>query len=178
MTTIAARQTKKGVEFAYDTRATWHHNVDGVDKVFTNGEVTFALSGNLRIANLLEHALEVPEFAEKDTDLVKWAVAKLIPAIVACVKEGDATNTKEGSVGLQLQGIFAVRGLCAYLADDGSVVLNSEGLYAVGSGSEFAIGALAHGSSPEEAVAIAARYDSYTGGPIRTLFVPNTKETK
>lgn len=37
---------------------------------------------------------------------------------------------------------------------------------AAGSGSEFAIGAMAAGASAPEAVRIAAKYDVYTGGPV------------
>lgn len=42
---------------------------------------------------------------------------------------------------------------------------------ALGSGSDYALGAMAHGATAAEAVAIAARLDIHTGGEIQTLKV-------
>lgn len=44
-----------------------------------------------------------------------------------------------------------------------------DGFYAVGSGGPYAMGAMAMGASPEEAVAIAARFDPNTGGEVEVL---------
>ena len=52
-------------------------------------------------------------------------------------------------------------------------VRNRSGLYAVGSGSNFAMGALWAGASVQEALEIAAANDPYTGGQ---LFVSNDEE--
>lgn len=41
--------------------------------------------------------------------------------------------------------------------------------WAIGSGSDIAMGAMAAGASAEEAVALVAKHDLYTGGPIRVL---------
>lgn len=40
---------------------------------------------------------------------------------------------------------------------------------AMGSGEDFAFGAMAHGASAVEAVEIAIRFDVYSGGPVRTI---------
>lgn len=42
---------------------------------------------------------------------------------------------------------------------------------ATGSGSQFAIAAMAMGASAEQAVRIAAKFDTGTGGPVRTLAI-------
>lgn len=41
--------------------------------------------------------------------------------------------------------------------------------YAIGSGGAYALGAMAMGARPEEAVAIASRFDPSTGGEIETM---------
>lgn len=41
--------------------------------------------------------------------------------------------------------------------------------YALGSGGDIALGAMAAGASAEEAVEIAIRFDVYSGGPIRSI---------
>jgi hypothetical protein len=42
-------------------------------------------------------------------------------------------------------------------------------IYALGSGAPYALGAMAMGAPPEEAVRIAMRWDCYTGGDIVTM---------
>lgn len=44
-----------------------------------------------------------------------------------------------------------------------------DGMYALGSGSEYALGAMAAGASPEEAVRIAMKFDTKTGGDITVV---------
>lgn len=44
-----------------------------------------------------------------------------------------------------------------------------DGFYAIGSGGPYAMGAMAMGATPEEAVAIAARFDPNTGGEVEVL---------
>ena len=48
----------------------------------------------------------------------------------------------------------------------GEVLESRERYAATGSGQEFALGAMAHGASAAQAVAIAAKFDLATGGPI------------
>ena len=48
-------------------------------------------------------------------------------------------------------------------------MLNSEGIYGVGNGSQFAIGALYAGASVEKALEIAANNDIYTSGPYQIV---------
>lgn len=47
--------------------------------------------------------------------------------------------------------------------------LITSAFYAIGSGASFALGAMANGASAEQAVKIAAKFDAYTGGVVRTL---------
>jgi hypothetical protein len=41
--------------------------------------------------------------------------------------------------------------------------------YAIGSGGAYAMGAMAHGATAEEAVRTAMRWDPYTGGDVQTM---------
>lgn len=68
---------------------------------------------------------------------------------------------------------------CLMVKPDGAVFLADEGLtfsgpidcqvYAIGSGAEFALGAMAAGASAEEAVRVACRYDPHCGEPVLVL---------
>ena len=44
-----------------------------------------------------------------------------------------------------------------------------EDFYAIGSGSDIAIGAMSVGADPKQAVKIAAKFDVYTGEPVKTF---------
>lgn len=51
------------------------------------------------------------------------------------------------------------------------VKVDSE-FYAIGSGAQYALGAMEMGASTEKAVQVAIKYDNYTGGLITTLELP------
>ncbi len=58
------------------------------------------------------------------------------------------------------------------------VVELKERFGAVGSGEQFALGAMAAGKSASQAVAIACRYDSFSGLPIHTVKLEQPKRKK
>lgn len=59
---------------------------------------------------------------------------------------------------------------CIYLyGPDGTRYAIKDDFYAIGSGGPYAMGAMAMGATPAEAVAIAARFDPGTGGAIETF---------
>jgi ATP-dependent protease HslVU (ClpYQ) peptidase subunit len=65
--------------------------------------------------------------------------------------------------------LFAFDGEVFDISNDFSVLLNSDGIYGVGNGSKFAIGALYAGVSVEKALEIAANNDIYTSGPYQIV---------
>ena len=46
--------------------------------------------------------------------------------------------------------------------------ITGKNFYAIGSGGDYATGALERGATPEQAIAIAKKYDAATGGPVRS----------
>ena len=65
--------------------------------------------------------------------------------------------------------LFAFDGEVFEIGNDYTVTLNSEGIYGVGNGHQFAIGALSAGASVEKALEIAANNDVYTSGPFQIV---------
>lgn len=63
---------------------------------------------------------------------------------------------------LNWDGLFAVDDHCR-------LQRISEPFYATASGGNFAMGAMAHGASAEEAVAIACRFSAFSAPPIQTM---------
>ena len=64
---------------------------------------------------------------------------------------------------------MAVSGEIFDIADDLSVCRSADGIYGVGSGSDYAVGAIHAGAKPEKAIEIAAKLDVNTSGPIQIV---------
>jgi ATP-dependent protease HslVU (ClpYQ) peptidase subunit len=70
--------------------------------------------------------------------------------------------------------LIIIGGQIFELADDFSVTLDGKGYYGVGSGSDFAIGALNAGATLKEALKIASDNDAFTSPP----FIFHTQHKK
>ncbi|MEP6477835.1 MAG: hypothetical protein ABJB03_00460 [Rhodoglobus sp.] len=163
MTTIIAVETPKKVTFGWDRQITlgWR-KVAGEDKVFTNNSIVFGCSGALLAANILRHA-ELPNPAHAGWDIDRWMTRELLPAINTALTGRAATTVNSGKVETSGSTLVAVHGRIYHISSDLSWMRASDGIYAIGSGSEYALGALATGSSIAKALTIAHRFDSYTG---------------
>jgi hypothetical protein len=60
----------------------------------------------------------------------------------------------------------------------GGIVEIKDGLHAIGSGYQFAIGAMAAGASAYNAVVLACRFDTASGGPVRMVQLKETKQAR
>lgn len=168
MTTVVARETRSGVEFASDSQTSWGmHKIMGTNKVFANGQVVFGEAGSVRGGDVLRY-MKVPKFNEsiKGVEVDRWVYTKLIPAISKALQDGQASVSKDGETWSGNHFIAAVGGRAYYISGDFAVVRDPSGIYGIGSGSQFAIGAIAAGATLKEAVTIAAKLDSGTGGKV------------
>lgn len=163
MTTVVAVETEKGVTFAADSRISWYAKHDGwIDKVVTNGEYTFGAAGALRAIQVLEFAkLPVPPKTDDTRAIDRFVTKELVSSIKDAFKEANS-DADESSIILG-----AVSGRAYIFGSDGAWVRNPDGLYAVGSGQSYALGALRAGAKPKEAVAIASYFDGYTNDDVR-----------
>lgn len=169
MTTIIAAQNEKGdIKFAWDSQSTWgNRHFNGSEKVFKNGPVTFGVSGAVRTSDILRHMTIPPRGKSKDTR--KWIVTTLVPAIIKQLKSVDAGIMEDGQIDGNAHMIIAVDGQVGVLANDFCFVQDISGVYGIGSGSSFALGALATGASPKQAVQVAGFFDLYTNQDVKTL---------
>lgn len=87
-------------------------------------------------------------------------------AFISWVKSGKAEDIPSMEH-VQAVCISKERKLYMFDSDPRPYVIDDK-VYAIGSGSNFALGALAAGASPRDAIRIAARYDPGTGGRIRS----------
>ena len=172
MTTIVAVCKNGNVTMGADSQVT-----DGsrpnrhskMEKITKNNGWLIAGSGDSTPCDILQHIFipPVPTIKERE-NLYKFMITKFIPAMQDCLEENNwkpDQNDKDSGFSM----LFAFDGEVFDIGNDFSVLLNSDGIYGVGNGSQFAIGALYAGASVEKALEIAANNDIYTSGPFQIL---------
>lgn len=175
MTTIAAKQDKDGVHFAWDTQVSrGSYAVGEMDKVvcYQNGAIVIGSSGQARINNLLT-TLKFDPLVETDFNPNDWMTNVFAPTVFEHFDQAKFAEVINGRYSGENSYIVAVRGTLYDVGANLSWNTSQEGLYAIGSGFGFAIGAMATGYSPAAAVEVASRFDVYTNSQIKTLDVPN-----
>jgi ATP-dependent protease HslVU (ClpYQ) peptidase subunit len=143
-----------------------------MEKITKNNGYLIAGSGDSTPCDILQHIFipPVPTVAERK-NMYKFMITKFVPAMRECLEDnGYKADPKEDS-GFSM--LIAFDGELFDIGDDFSVLLNDDGIYGVGNGSKYAIGALFAGASVEKSLEIAAHNDIYTSGPFQIV-----KQTK
>jgi ATP-dependent protease HslVU (ClpYQ) peptidase subunit len=172
MTTIVAVCKNGNVTMGADSQVT-----DGsrpnrhpkMEKITKNNGYLIAGSGDSQPCDILQHIFipPVPTVQERK-DLYKFMIVKLIPAMRECLEDnGWKPSTDDKDSGFNM--LFAFDGEVFDIGDDFSVLLNDDGIYGVGSGSPYAMGALYAGATVERALEYAASNDIYTSGPYQIV---------
>jgi ATP-dependent protease HslVU (ClpYQ) peptidase subunit len=155
----------------------------GTSKIEANGRYLLGAAGDVRAINILHHAFTppVPNFKTSGTHLDQFITLKFIPALRACFEEtGYATpdNDEKSHMAEQASTILVVINGVIYIIDgDYSWTSDRTGVYAIGTGSSYALGAIqaiAGGKQLQipkakiainKALSITSKFDPYTGSP-------------
>jgi len=140
-----------------------------MEKITKNNGYLVAGSGDSQPCDILQHIFipPIPTVQERK-DLYKFMIVKFIPAMRECLEDnGWKSSTDDKESGFNM--LFAFDGEVFDIGDDLSVLLNDDGIYGVGSGSPYAIGALYAGTSVEKALEYASSNDIYTSGPYQIV---------
>lgn len=171
MTTIIARKNPNGtVDLGADSQSTAGNGTRHTTKItHVNGQFHIGVAGRARYGDILEYA-EVPHLHPSDLessafDAKGWLVTQAVPAWIAAVKNAESVHLEKedwpnGGALVVLAGrIFEV--FSDFTVDE---ILDFGG---IGSGSDYAVGALAAGKPVDKALQIAADLDPYTGGELK-----------
>jgi len=162
----------------------------GFNKVASSKQFLLAAAGDLRAINLLHHAFTPPPPpAITGKKLDAYMTVKFIPELRSCFDyHGYSLPERDSSNHVAEYGstiMCAVNGIIYVIDSDYSWIVEQTGIYAIGSGAQYALGALyalIGGKKLEmqqakrvalKAIAIAAKYDPCTGAPYST----HTQET-
>ncbi|NQW58816.1 MAG: hypothetical protein HQ456_08920 [Polynucleobacter sp.] len=156
-------------------------------KLAINGRYVLGAAGDVRAINILHYAFTPPAAPPnlKGKKLDQFITVKFIPALRECFElQGYAAPQNEQSEHLAEQGssvIVVVNGVIYTVESDYSWFSDSAGIYALGTGAQYAMGAL-HALTHKikdlniniakqhalKALAAAAKFDPYTGAPYHT----------
>jgi len=158
----------------------------GSSKVAKNGPYLLGAAGDLRAINILAHAFTPPKPGNLvGARLDRFITSKFVPELRSCFEDHGyaARETKErathGSVILA-----AINGVIYEIDEDYSWIRDASGVYAAGTGGDFAMGALYAmlGDSTasivqidkakkmiREAITIAISLDSSSGGTVHLM---------
>ena len=144
-----------------------------IPKIVKIGKYLLGVAGDARPGDLLAFNWKPPLY--DGTDPVKFMGKKVIPSIITAFKANGYDHTKEGA---SYSFLIVFAGNVFEIGDDLSMSQSSDGLYGIGSGSAYALGALA-GQLPLlsnldmakegilEALEISAKYDINTCAPFQ-----------
>jgi len=152
-------------------------------KIAENGKYLLGAAGDVRAINLLHHVFVPPVIPPKTSGkkLDNFITNKFIPSLRDCFeKHGYSAQNAKDSSPIAEQGstiMIVASGSIYVIENDYSWTSDSYGLYAIGTGSAYALGALQILNTPNpmtlvqakrnslKAINIAAKYDPYTGAP-------------
>jgi ATP-dependent protease HslVU (ClpYQ) peptidase subunit len=161
LTTIIAKETAGDVHIGFDSLCTGYDQFElEQNKVFVNNGVIYGVAGRLLLSTELKHAHLPPAPADpSETDT--WMTSTLSPRIRHLLNEIAPRRSNDG---FSMQVLVVANSRVYEISGDTGWHRRVDGLYAVGSGSPYAFGALASGASLRSALTIAANTDPYTGG--------------
>jgi ATP-dependent protease HslVU (ClpYQ) peptidase subunit len=177
MTCIVGLVQKKNVYIGGDSAsvAGWTSRVTRLPKVFRRGPFLIGYTTSFRMGQLLQHALVVPTQGDEKDDM-RFMVTKFVECVRLLLKERGAAkaeaNTESGG-----QFLVGYRGRMYSVQQDFQVNEMNDGFDAVGSGAEYALGALAatRGKAPvarlKSALEVSAHFNMAVSAPfyVKTL---------
>ncbi len=178
MTTIVGICKNGNVTLGADSQVTdddRRHNSVVMEKITKNNGYLIAGSGDATPCDILQHIFvpPIPTLTERK-NLYKFMITKFVPDMRECLEENSwKPDPKDDST---FNMLIAYDGELFDIGSDFSVLLNNDGIYGVGNGSKYAIGALYAGASIDKALEIAAHNDIYTSGPFQ--IIRQQKQTK
>ena len=157
-------------------------------KIAQNGRYLMGVAGDVRAINILTHSFNppTPPTTLRGRKLDHFITTKFIPALRQCFDiEGYSTPITENSTHTSEHSsivMTAVNGTIYVIDGDYAWLSDAFGVYAIGSGAQFALGSLATAiptggkvglrtakQSALKAIAVAGRYDPATAAPYQVL---------
>jgi ATP-dependent protease HslVU (ClpYQ) peptidase subunit len=175
MTTIIGVQYEDSCVIASDSRV-----AEG-GKVYTHPEMVKAVergsyiiggAGDYRALQVVLHGWTPPVVSAKaKTNLYEFVINKVAPSLKLALTDAGIEFTKplDNDDKFELQLIVGINGTLFEIDSDFAVAMNDNNFYGIGSGGDFALGALHAGATVLDAMRIAAINNNGTSAPFHIL---------
>jgi ATP-dependent protease HslVU (ClpYQ) peptidase subunit len=169
MTTIIGIELEDSCYLVADSQTTddngFIYNHPDIKKLSERGAFIVGGSGEVLPCDVAQHIWEPVKPSVKDKlDLYHFMITKAMPSLRKCLSE-NGYNFDESKTDTRFQFLIAVCGEIFDIDHELSVSKNKSGIYAVGSGAAYALGALHAGVDAYQAMEIAAKLTAFTAGP-------------
>jgi ATP-dependent protease HslVU (ClpYQ) peptidase subunit len=159
----------------------------GTSKVAYNGKYILGAAGDVRAINILHHAFTppAPPINAYGKKLDQFITRMFIPALRACFEEqGYANSNRDNGAHIAEQDstiIVVAHGTVYIIESDYSWTSDTSGIYAIGTGSSYALGALQAligtkkltaqqaKTLANKALTVTSKFDPYTGSPFQAF---------
>lgn len=177
MTTIIGLQLDDRAILMADSRVTddsgriYSHS--NMKKIIERNGFVIGGAGEVAPCDIAMHMWNPPKPTAKEKEnLYQFMIKKVMPSLRKVLTENgynfdEATDRSKD--GLRFQLLISVGGEIFDISDDLSVCISDDGIYGIGSGSPFALGALHAGAKPKKAMETAAKLSAFTAGPFQTI---------
>jgi ATP-dependent protease HslVU (ClpYQ) peptidase subunit len=176
MTTIVGVQTEDGCVIASDSRVAEGGKVythPEMVKAVERGSYIIAGAGDYRALQVALHGWQPPLVnAKAKQNLYEFVINKVAPSLKATLVEAGIEFNKgseNSEYKFELQILIAINGIILEIDSDFAVAMNDTNFYAIGSGGDYALGALHAGASVLDAMRIAALNNNATSAPFHIL---------
>lgn len=160
---------------------------EGSSKIAQNGKYLIGAAGDVRAINIIQHVFQPPQPPAAGTkkNLDQFFTAKFIPALRECFEhQGYAVPNRDDKEHIAEQGssiIVSVNGSIYVVESDYSWSSEASGLYGLGSGAAYALGAMQvlvrnkkvnsqlAKTYTLNALTVASKYDPNTGAPYHSF---------
>lgn len=168
MTTILGKQFENGFILVADSQVTsgdqpYRHSM--MQKIRRVGDLWIAAAGEADLCDVIQYMWTPPKVSKRPDNLYSWMVSEVVPSMKWAFEKANIPPKEKNEVAIFLIGAFDT----LFLIESNVVMMREDGLYGIGSGGAYGVGAMAAGANPEKAVAIAAKFDVNTGGRIQVV---------
>jgi ATP-dependent protease HslVU (ClpYQ) peptidase subunit len=174
MTTVIAIQHDHGVEMIADSQINstgkpYFH--EDMVKIVERNKFLIGVAGRVVALQAIQNSWNPPALsANYKGSIYNFVITKIVPSLKMFIDESKMFSDKEKEDGELFSILLAIKGEVFEIDEDYSVSRRADGIYAIGSGSDFALGALMAGAESIDAMQIAASLDVNTHAPFISLF--------
>jgi ATP-dependent protease HslVU (ClpYQ) peptidase subunit len=168
VTTIIGIEDATGCYLAADNQTTVDNRPffdPSTPKIRAIGDFLVAAAGSGLACDIVNHMWFPPMLESFHSSTYEFMITDVVPALKRAFEANGFSTSEDETYAL----LIAFQGHLFEIASDGTVLSREDGIYGIGTGSSFAIGALEAGATLEEAMRIASSNDIYTGGDIQIV---------